>query len=291
MMNEYVIVTDSSADLDAAEVKELELQVIPLKFTLNGMTYSDYPDNRDMDPHEFYDRLRAGEVATTAALNLEDAKGVFEPILKDGKDVLMLAFSSGLSSSCQACLLAARELAEEYPDRKIYVVDTLCASRGQGLLVYHTVMKKRAGATLEEARDFAEENKLRLCHWFTVDDLMFLKRGGRVSATAAALGTMLSIKPVLHVDDEGHLINMSKSRGRKGSIKAMVDKAAELAIDPAGQTMFICHGDCLEDAEQLAQMVRERFGTKDIRIGYTGTVIGAHSGPGTLALFFLGEHR
>lgn len=290
-MSEYVIVTDSSADLDAAEVKELDLQVIPLKFTLNGVTYSDYPDNRDMDPHEFYDRLRSGEVATTAALNMEDAKGVFEPILKDGKDVLMLAFSSGLSSSCQACLLAAGELAEEYPDRKIYVVDTLCASRGQGLLVYHTVMKKRAGATLEEARDFAENNKLHLCHWFTVDDLMFLKRGGRVSATAAALGTMLSIKPVLHVDDEGHLINMSKSRGRKGSIKAMVDKAAELAIDPGSQTMFICHGDCLEDAQQLAQMVEERFGTKDIRIGYTGTVIGAHSGPGTLALFFLGEHR
>lgn len=290
-MSEYVIVTDSSADLDAAEVKELDLQVIPLKFTLNGVTYSDYPDNRDMDPHEFYDRLRSGEVATTAALNLEDAKGVFEPILKDGKDVLMLAFSSGLSSSCQACLLAAGELAEEYPDRKIHVVDTLCASRGQGLLVYHTVMKKRAGATLEEARDFAENNKLHLCHWFTVDDLMFLKRGGRVSATAAALGTMLSIKPVLHVDDEGHLINMSKSRGRKGSIKAMVDKAAELAIDPGNQTMFICHGDCLEDAQQLAQMVEERFGTKDIRIGYTGTVIGAHSGPGTLALFFLGEHR
>lgn len=290
-MSEYVIVTDSSADLDAAEVKELDLQVIPLKFTLNGVTYSDYPDNRDMDPHEFYDRLRSGEVATTAALNLEDAKGVFEPILKDGKDVLMLAFSSGLSSSCQACLLAAGELAEEYPDRKIYVVDTLCASRGQGLLVYHTVMKKRAGATLEEARDFAENNKLHLCHWFTVDDLMFLKRGGRVSATAAALGTMLSIKPVLHVDDEGHLINMSKSRGRKGSIKAMVDKAAELAIDPGNQTMFICHGDCLEDAQQLAQMVEERFGTKDIRIGYTGTVIGAHSGPGTLALFFLGSGR
>ena len=290
-MSEYVIVTDSSADLDAAEVKELDLQVIPLKFTLNGVTYSDYPDNRDMDPHAFYDRLRAGEVATTAALNLEDVKGAFEPILKEGKDVLMLAFSSGLSSSCQACMLAAGELAEEYPDRKIYVVDTLCASRGQGLLVYHTVMKKRAGATIEEARDFAENNKLHLCHWFTVDDLMFLKRGGRVSATAAALGTMLSIKPVLHVDNEGHLINISKSRGRKSSIKAMVDKAAELAIDPGSQTMFICHGDCLEEAEQLAQMVKERFGTQDIRIGYTGTVIGAHSGPGTLALFFLGEHR
>ncbi len=290
-MSEYVIVTDSSADLDAAEVKELDLQVIPLKFTLNGVTYSDYPDNRDMDPHAFYDRLRAGEVATTAALNLEDVKGAFEPILKDGKDVLMLAFSSGLSSSCQACMLAAGELAEEYPDRKIYVVDTLCASRGQGLLVYHTVMKKRAGATIEEARDFAENNKLHLCHWFTVDDLMFLKRGGRVSATAAALGTMLSIKPVLHVDNEGHLINISKSRGRKSSIKAMVDKAAELAIDPGSQTMFICHGDCLEEAEQLAQMVKERFGTQDIRIGYTGTVIGAHSGPGTLALFFLGSER
>lgn len=290
-MSEYVIVTDSSADLDAAEVKELDLQVIPLKFTLNGVTYSDYPDNRDMDPHAFYDRLRAGEVATTAALNLEDVKGAFEPILKEGKDVLMLAFSSGLSSSCQACMLAAGELAEEYPDRKIYVVDTLCASRGQGLLVYHTVMKKRAGATIEEARDFAENNKLHLCHWFTVDDLMFLKRGGRVSATAAALGTMLSIKPVLHVDNEGHLINISKSRGRKSSIKAMVDKAAELAIDPGSQTMFICHGDCLEEAEQLAQMVKERFGTQDIRIGYTGTVIGAHSGPGTLALFFLGSER
>lgn len=290
-MSEYVIVTDSSADLDAAEVKELELQVIPLKFTIGGATYSDYPDNRDMDPHTFYERLRAGEVATTAALNLEDAKGVFEPILKEGKDVLMLAFSSGLSSSCQACLLAAGELAEEYPNRKIYVVDTLCASRGQGLLVYHTVMKKRAGATIEEARDFAENNKLHLCHWFTVDDLMFLKRGGRVSATAAALGTMLSIKPVLHVDNEGHLINISKSRGRKSSIKAMVDKTAELAIDPGSQTMFICHGDCLEEAEQLAQMVKERFGTKDIRIGYTGTVIGAHSGPGTLALFFLGSER
>lgn len=290
-MNNYVIVTDSSADLTDQEVKELDLQVIPLKFTINGATYSDYPDNRDMDPHEFYDRLRAGEVATTAALNLEDAKGVFEPILKDGKDVLMLAFSSGLSSSCQACLLAAQELGAEYPDRKIYVVDTLCASRGQGLLVYHTVMKKRAGATLEEARDFAEDNKLHLCHWFTVDDLMFLKRGGRVSATAAALGTMLSIKPVLHVDNEGHLINISKVRGRKSSLKAIVDKAAELAFDPAKQTMFICHGDCLEDAQLLAQMVKERFGTQDIRIGYTGTVIGAHSGPGTLSLFFLGEHR
>lgn len=288
-MSEYVIVTDSSADLDAAEVKELDLQVIPLKFTLNGVTYSDYPDNRDMDPHEFYDRLRAGEVATTAALNLEDAKGVFEPILKDGKDVLMLAFSSGLSSSCQACLLAARELAEEYPDRKIYVVDTLCASRGQGLLVYHTVMKKRAGATLEEARDFAEENKLRLCHWFTVDDLMFLKRGGRVSATAAALGTMLSIKPVLHVDDEGHLIPVSKVRGRKASVNALLEKMDELVEDPS--VVFISHGDCEDEAVALGEAIKAKYKVDKLVINYVGPVIGNHSGPGTLALFFQGKHK
>ena len=288
-MNEYVIVTDSSADLDAAEVKELELQVIPLKFTIGGATYSDYPDNRDMDPHVFYERLRAGEVATTAALNMEDAKGVFEPILKDGKDVLMLAFSSGLSSSCQACLLAAGELAEEYPDRKIYVVDTLCASRGQGLLVYHTVMKKRAGATLEEARDFAEENKLHLCHWFTVDDLMFLKRGGRVSATAAALGTMLSIKPVLHVDDEGHLIPVSKVRGRKASVNALLEQMEELVEDPS--VVFISHGDCEEEAKGLAEAIQAKYKVDKLVINYVGPVIGNHSGPGTLALFFQGKHK
>lgn len=290
-MSDYVIVTDSSADLDQAMVESLGIRVVPLSLTLGGKTYHDYPDRRELDPKELYARLRSGEVATTAAVNLADAREAIEPILKEGLDVLFLAFSSGLSSTCHSIQLAAEELGEEYPDRKCYVVDTLCASLGQGLLVYHTAKKKQAGATIEEARDYAEENKLHLCHWFTVDDLQFLKRGGRISAATAMLGTMLSIKPVLHVDNEGHLISISKARGRQASIKAMVDKAAQLAVEPEGQTMFICQGDCMEDAEYLASLVRERFGVKDIHIGYTGPVIGSHSGPGTLALFFLGRER
>lgn len=290
-MSNYVIVTDSSADLDQAMVDALGIQVVPLSLNLGGATYRDYPDRRELDPKDFYARLRAGEVATTSAVNIADAREAIEPLLKAGQDVLFLAFSSGLSSSCQSVRLAAQELAEEYPQRKCYVVDTLCASLGQGLLVYLTAKRKEAGATMEEARDYAEDTKLHLCHWFTVDDLQFLKRGGRVSAATAMLGTMLSIKPVLHVDNEGHLINMSKARGRQPSIKALVDKAAQLAIEPEGQTMFICQGDCMEDAQYLASLVRERLGVKDIHIGYTGPVIGSHSGPGTLALFFLGRER
>ncbi len=290
-MSDYVIVTDSSADLDEALAKELEVEVIPLRFTINGETFANYPDNREMAPKTFYDRLRAQEVATTSAVNVADVRECVEPLLKAGKDVLALAFSSGLSSTYQAYVLAAEELAEEYPGRKVYVVDTLAASLGQGLLVYQTAMKKRAGATIEEARDFAEENKLNLCHWFTVNDLMYLKRGGRVSAATAVLGTMLSIKPVLHVDDEGHLINVSKARGRKASLAALADKVGELAEDPANQTMFLSHSDCLEDARYVADLVREKYGTTDFRFNYIGPVIGAHTGPGCVALFFLGSRR
>ena len=282
-MSEYVILTDSSADLDDALVKALGVEVVPLKFIINGETYSNYPDNREMEPVAFYDRLRAQEVATTAAINLADAKEGIEPFLREGKDVLVLAFSSGLSATCQAFKLAAEELREEYPERKLFVVDTLAASMGQGLLVYHTAMKQKAGATIEEARDFAEDNKLHLDHWFTVDDLMYLKRGGRVSAATA--------KPVLHVDDEGHLINVSKARGRKASLAALAEKVGEMAIDPANQTMFISHSDCLEDAKYVAELIREKYGTTDFRFNYIGPVIGAHTGPGCVALFFLGEHR
>ncbi len=290
-MNKYAIITDSAADLDQALVDQLDIKVVPLSLTLGGKAYHDWPDRRELDPKELYARLRAGETATTAAINVSDAREVMEPHLKAGEDVLFLAFSSGLSSTCQSAQLAAQELAEVYPERKCYVVDTLCASLGQGLLVYLTAKRRQAGADIDGARDYAEESKLHLCHWFTVDDLQFLKRGGRISSTTAMLGTMLSIKPVLHVDNEGHLISISKARGRQASIKAMVDRAAQSAIEPAGQTMFICHGDCMEDAEYLAQLVRERLGVKDIHIGYTGPVIGSHSGPGTLALFFLGSAR
>ena len=290
-MSEYVIVTDSSADLADGMVKELGVEVLPLSFTVKGQTYHNYPDNRDMDPKDFYAMLRSGEMATTAAVNVADYTSVLEPLLEQGKDVLVLAFSSGLSATYQSSVIAVEELRARFPERKIFTVDTLCASLGQGLLVYLAAKKQQAGASIEEVRDWAEENKLHLCHWFTVDDLHFLKRGGRISAAAAVLGSMLHIKPVLHVDDEGHLINMGKARGRGASLTALVDHMEETAIDPASQVVFISHGDCLADAEKVAGDVKKRLGVKEVVINYVGPVIGAHSGPGTLALFFLGSKR
>lgn len=214
-----------------------------------------------------------------------------EEILKEGKDILNLAFSSGLSSTYSASAVAAQELSAEYPERKIYTVDTLCASLGQGMLVYLAARKKQEGASIEEVRDFVEDTKLKQCHWFTVDDLMHLKRGGRVSGATALVGTMLKIKPVMHVDDEGRLINMEKARGRKASLNALVEKMAESALNPSEQEIFISHGDCLDDAEYVAERVKERLGVKAVYINHVGPVIGAHSGPGTIALFFLGNRR
>lgn len=290
-MASYVIVTDSSADLSAQMAEEAGVQVLPLRFTVEGQTYYNWPDNREMDPKVFYRMLREGEVATTAAVNISQYLDMLEPILQSGTDVLVLSFSSGLSATYDSSRLAAEELREKYPQRKIFAVDTLCASLGQGLLVWHAAQLKDQGKSIEEVRDWVEENKLHLCHQFTVDDLHFLKRGGRISATTAVVGTMLKIKPVLHVDDGGKLVNIGKARGRKASLKALVDRMGETAIDPAGQTVFISHGDCLEDAEYVAGLVKERMGVQDVRINYVGPVIGAHSGPGTLALFHLGSRR
>ena len=290
-MSEFVLMTDSSADLNQEMVQELGVTVLPLSFTIQGKTYRNYPDNREMDLPLFYDMLRAGELATTSAVNVAEYTQAVEPILQEGKDVLILAFSSGLSSTYQASVLAAGELREKYPDRKIYTVDTLCASLGQGLLVYLAAQEQRKGKSIEEVRDWAEETKLHLCHQFTVDDLHFLKRGGRISATTAVVGSMLQIKPVLHVDNEGHLINIGKARGRQASLKALVDKMEKTVTEEGRKTVFISHGDCRKDAVTVADMVRERFGTQDIRINFVGPVIGAHSGPGTLALFYLGTER
>ena len=290
-MSEFVLMTDSSADLSQEMVQELGVTVLPLSFTIQGKVYRNYPDNREMDLPLFYDMLRAGELATTSAVNVAEYTQAVEPILQEKKDVLILAFSSGLSSTYQASVLAAEELREKYPDRKIYTVDTLCASLGQGLLVYLAVQEQRKGRSIEEVRDWAEGTKLHLCHQFTVDDLHFLKRGGRISATTAVVGSMLQIKPVLHVDNEGHLINIGKARGRQASLKALVDKMEKTVTEEGRKTVFISHGDCRKDAVTVADMVRERFGTQDIRINFVGPVIGAHSGPGTLALFYLGTER
>ena len=290
-MNDYVLLTDSSADLTDALVKELGVEVLPLSFTLRNKTYRNWPDNREIDPKDFYRQLREGEMATTSAVNVSDFTETIEPHLKEGRDVLVVAFSSGLSATCHSAQIAAQELSEQYPERKVYVVDSLCASLGQGLLVWYAARMKNEGRGIGAVRDWLEENKLHLCHWFTVDDLHFLKRGGRISSATAVLGTMLSIKPVMHVDDEGHLTKVGTARGRNASLKALVDHRAETASDPAGQTVFISHGDCEEDANKVAEDVKRRFGVQTVVLNNVGPVIGAHSGPGTVALFFLGRHR
>ena len=287
-MSDYQIITDSCCDFAAQQYVDLSLVMVPLSVEFRGSVSE---DKNDDSLKVLYDGMRAGEAAKTAAVNPEAWKKVMEPVLAEGRDALVMAFSSGLSTTYQSAVIAADELREKYPDRKILVADTLCASMGQGLLVWYACRKRDEGMSLEDVYAWVEDNKLHLCHWFTVDDLMHLKRGGRVSAATALVGTMLQIKPVLHVDDEGHLINVAKARGRKASIEALAKKAIELGEGYDNSTMFISHGDCLADAEYLAGILREKCGVKDVVINYVGAVIGSHAGPGTLALFFLGSHR
>ena len=290
-MSDFVIVTDSSADLPPEIVSRLELEILPMCFTMEEQTYRNYPDNHDMDPHAFYEKLRQGGSATTAAVNAAEYTDALEKYLAAGQDVLVLVFSSGLSSTYQSAVMAVEDLREQYPDRKLYAVDTLCASMGQGLLVSLASDQRRQGKSIEAVRDWVEEHKLLLCHQFTVDDLFFLKRGGRISGATAVVGSMLQIKPVLHVDNEGKLVNIGKARGRSAALKALVDKMEQTAIEPEKQTVFISHGDCPQDAQTVADLVKERMGVQTVVINNIGPVIGAHSGPGTVALFYLGTQR
>jgi len=287
-MPNYRIITDSGCDLSAAMLQELNVEKVSLTVLFRG---ENRVDSVDEGIKGFYDGLRAGDIATTSAVNPDGWRSVIEPVFQAGQDALVLAFSSGLSTTYQSAVIAASELMEQYPGRKAYVVDTLCASLGEGLLVWYACRKRDEGMELEALRDWVEKNKLNLCHWFTVDDLMFLKRGGRVSSATALLGTMLQIKPVLHVDNEGHLINVAKARGRKASIDALAEKAAELGAGFDNETMFISHGDCIGEAEYLASVLKKKLGVKHVHMGHVGAVIGSHAGPGVLALFFLGEHR
>ena len=284
----YRIVTDTCCDFPEQMYEELNLAVVPLTVNYMGESINAYTEDwlKDM-----FDGLRAGETASTSAANPQDWQDVLEPILLGGEDALVLAFSSGLSTTYQSAVIAAGELAEKYPDRTVKVVDTLCASLGQGLLVYYACQKRDAGLSLEELTQWCEDHKQNLCHWFTVDDLMYLKRGGRISSTTALVGSLLQIKPILHADENGKLINMAKARGRKASIEALAKKMGELGLPGENDTVFICHGDCMADAKYLEKLVKEQYGVKNVLIYYVGAVIGSHSGPGTLALFFLGEHR
>ena len=287
-MRDYVIFTDSSCDLPARLVKEWGIEVHSLEVNIEGVgTFL----NHEIEPAKFYEYLRDKRPVKTSAANMEGFVTAFERIASEGKDILYIGFSTGLSATYIAGKNAAEEVMEKYPECKILTVDSLCAALGQGLLVKYAVDKKNTGATLEELAAYVEGLKLNLAHWFTVEDLFFLKRGGRVSAATAVMGTVLQIKPVMHVDNDGRLINMAKARGRDASIKALVERMKETVIDPEKQTVYICHGDCYDDAKKLADMVTAEFGITDILIDYVGPVIGAHSGPGTLALFFIGRER
>ncbi len=290
-MGEYVIMTDSSCDLPAELAAELELDVLPLTVNIDGAEYKNYLDGREIGFHEFYTKLRASQSCSTSAINVSQVLESAAPVLEAGKDVLYIAFSSGLSNTYNAAAVAAQELNEKYGRQRMLVVDSKCASMGQGLLVWLCAQKKAAGASLEALRDYAEETKGHICHWFTVENLQQLRKGGRISRTVATLGTMLNIKPVLHIDPDGKIQSISKARGRENSLKALVDRMAETAIEPEKQTVFISHGDCREEAEKVAAMVKARFGVQRVVISYVGPVIGAHSGWGTMALFYLGSHR
>ena len=288
-MSEYVIFTDSACDIKPALLKEWGVLHESLTFRFHD-SETEYTD-ASMPNKDFYNKMRAGGVAKTSAVNVGTFAESFEKCLQDGLDVLYIGFSSGLSTTYNSARIAAEQLREKYPERKIIAVDTLAASAGFGLLLYMIVEKKKGGATIEEAAAYAEEIRLSICHWFTVDDLVYLKRGGRVSATTAFVGNALGIKPVLHVDNEGHLINVSKVRGRKTAIAALADKYGELAKDRESGTVFISHGDCLSDVQELVNLLKTRYNATVDIITDVGAVIGSHSGPGTLALFFVGKER
>ncbi len=288
-MNSFAIITESTCDLSSEKLAAWDVISIEGGFTLaDGTNHT----NASISKPDFYNYLREGGSAKTAAINTAAFIDVFRAELTKGKDIVYLGFSSGLSTTYNCGRMAAEELREEFPDRKIYTVDTLCASLGQGLLVYLCAEKRAEGLSAEEVYQYAEATKNSIVHRFTVNDLYFLKRGGRVSATTAVVGSLLNIKPLMYMDYEGHLTVADKIRGRKAAIESIVSRMGETAkeITP-DMPVFICHGDCIEDAEYMASLVKEKYGVKDVYIDYTGPFIGAHSGPGTLALFFVGKER
>lgn len=290
-MKEFVIVTDTTTDLPRDYVQKHHLYMMSLPYTLEGTSYT---WENPMSVKEFYDKMRAGSLPTTSQANPEEAALLYESILQENDvDILHIAFSSGLSGSFNSCRIAAADVCEKYPDHRIVVVDSLAATLGQGLLVYKAVQLKESGKSLDEITAWVEENKYHLVHNFTVDDLFHLHRGGRLSKTAAIVGTMINLKPVLHVDDEGHLVMLSKVRGRKKSLIGLVDCMEKQLGDwkDKNDIIFISHGDCPEDAQFVADLIKERFGYENFMIGYIGATIGAHSGPGTVALFYMGDHR
>lgn len=291
-MSDFVIATDTSADLPQDYIQTNKIPIVSLYYIIDDITYG-YKCQKSLPVKDFYAKMRAGATPKTQQVNPEQAVDIFSAVLEQGKDILYIGFSSGLSGTTNSCVIAAEELKEKYPQRKIAIVDTLAASLGEGLLVHYALRMQKHGKSMQEIVAWLEENKLHLCHNFTVEDLVYLQRGGRISKATAFFGTMIGVKPVLHVDNEGKLVPVSKVRGRKQSINALVDLMEEKIGNyrDKNEVIFISHGDCLDEAKQLAQLVQKRFGYDKFLLNDVGAAIGAHSGPGTLALFFLGDHR
>jgi len=287
----FILCTDSCADLSIDLVNEMELEIISLTVDIEGVTYYNHPDEKDLKFVTFYEKMRSKLVATTSLVSVGRFLEFFENMLLKGKDILYVGFSSALSGTYQSATIAAKELIEKYPERKIITLDSKSASMGQGLLIHYAYLKKLQGATIDEIASYIEENKLKICHLFTVDDLGTLQRGGRLSAPQYLLGSLLKVKPILHVSDEGKLVPVKKTRGRKTSLDTLVDLTTEQIKNPKGQTIMISHGDALEDAKYVGDKIKETLGVKHIIYGFVGPVIGAHSGPGTIAVFFIGNHR
>ena len=287
-MKNYVIVTDSTADLPDNIIEEYNLTVIPLSYS-----FENEADNHDkqLGIKEFYERIKNGERATTTLINSKTFENCFASLIEEGNDILYFGFSSELSGTYGSSQIAREEVLEKYKDARIECIDTLAASLGEGLLVYYAAKMKQEGKSLDEVIQWVSDNKLHLCHWFTVDDLNHLKRGGRINAMTATIGTALGVKPILHVDNGGHLVPVTNVRGRKKSIQALVERMEATCTNPEGQSVFITHADCLEDAEYLSNLIKEKFNIKEVVINYIGPVIGSHTGQGALALFFLGTER
>ena len=287
-MRDFMITVNSTVDMPKEWLEERNIKVVPLHYTIDGTTYEDM---NGLTAKEFFAKLREGKMSVTSQVNPDGAREALEPYVKEGKDILHLGFSSGLSGTYNSVRIAAEELKEDYPDAKIIVIDSLCACMGEGILAHHACELKKAGKSLEEVAQWVEENKLRVCHQVTVDDLHHLHRGGRVSKTSAIVGSMVKIKPIIVVSDEGKLEVVAKERGRKKSINTIVNMAIERMEEADKDIAFVTHGDCLEEAEYLAELMKEKAGVKDVLINNIGTVIGSHTGPGVLAVFHMGNKR
>lgn len=287
-MRDYVITVNSTVDLPKEWLEERHVPVIPLKYTIDGETYTDM---EGLSAKEFFDKLREGKMSTTSQVNPEEAASMLEPFLKEGKDILHLGFSSGLSGTLNSMKIAGEMLQEKYPEAKVIVIDTLCACLGEALLLYKALQQKEKGMNIDELAQWVEDNKLHICHSVTVDDLHHLQRGGRISKTTAVLGTLVQIKPIIHMDDNGKLQVIGKERGRKRSLNKIVDMAVEQSKGWDNDIIMITHGDCIKDAEYVAKLVREKMGIDNILINNIGTVIGSHTGPGVVAVFCIGNKR